>query len=106
MDDFRDVTLHCIAPDFILPASLTEIESEAFANCAFTYVKLSENTDTIGKNAFANCRNLKYIYIPEGCLWIDRYAFTGVTGLTILGVDGSYAKTYAGARGFDFIAVP
>ena len=103
-----DTTLYAVwlEPDFVLPAALTEIGEEAFMGGAFTYVKLPENTDTIGKNAFANCPNLKYIYIPKDCLWIDRYAFTGVTGLTILGVDGSYAKTYASGKGFDFIAVP
>ena len=103
-----DITLYAVwlKPDFVLPDALTEIGEEAFANCAFTYVKLPENTDTIGKNAFANCPNLKYIFIPKNCLWIDRYAFTGVTGLTILGADGSYAQTYASGKGYDFIAVP
>ena len=100
-----DTTLYAVwlKPDFVLPDALTEIGEEAFANCGFTYVKLPENTDTIGKNAFANCPNLKYIYIPKDCLWIDRYAFTGVTGLTILGVPGSYAQTYASGKGFTFI---
>lgn len=102
-----DTTLYAVwaQPDFVLPTALTTIENEAFANCAFRFAALSENTDTIGKNAFANCPNLKYIYIPEDCLWIDRYAFTSVTGLTILGVDGSYAKTYAKQVGFTFIPI-
>ena len=92
-------------PDFVLPDALTEIGEEAFANCAFTYVKLSENTDTIGKNAFANCRNLKYIYIPVKNATIDSNAFYGVAGLTVLGVSGGNVERFASGKGFDFIAV-
>ena len=89
--------------DFILPETLTVIESEAFNGCAFSSVKLSENTTTIGRFAFADCPNLKYIYIPAATENIDLYAFIGVDGLTILGKIGSYAETYAQENGFGFL---
>lgn len=102
-----NVTLYAIwlVPDFVLPASLTEIGEEAFSGCAFTYVKLSERTRSIGQFAFADCPNLRYIYIPAATTSIDRYAFAEVTGLTIFGKAGSYAEAFADARGFTFEAV-
>ena len=80
----EDTTLYAVwvQPDLILPASLTEIEEEAFASCDFTFVKLSENTLTVGPRAFADCPNLKYIYIPAETT-VDPTAFENVEGLTI-----------------------
>ena len=83
-------------PDFILPANLTSIEEEAFAECAFTY---------IGPRAFADCPNLAYIYIPEATRRIDPNAFGKTNNLTIIGKDGSYAEFYAQKYGFTFEAV-
>ncbi|MCR5089303.1 MAG: leucine-rich repeat domain-containing protein, partial [Oscillospiraceae bacterium] len=93
-------------PDFILPAALTEIGEEAFAAGAFTFVKLSEQTTTIGTRAFADCSRLKYIYIPAITEIIDEHAFDGVEGLTILGTAGSKAEIYATEHGFDFVVFP
>ena len=53
---------------------------------AFSYVRLSENTATVEKNAFANCPNLKYVFIPSSTTNIVADAFAGVSNLTILGV--------------------
>jgi uncharacterized repeat protein (TIGR02543 family) len=79
-----DTTLYAVwvRPDFVLPDALTDIEAEAFAGCAFTFVKLSENTETVGPRAFADCPNLKYIYIPAGAA-VDDTAFQNVEGLTV-----------------------
>ena len=103
----EDTTLYAVwvKPDFILPSALITIEDEAFAGGAFTYVKLSENTASIGKNAFANCPNLKYIYIPGTNIDIDPDAFGTMTALTIFGKADSDAATYAQQKGFTFIAV-
>ena len=94
-----------LKPDFILPASLTAIADEAFAGGAFTYVKLSENTDFIGKNAFANCPNLGYIEIPRVNVEIDGAAFGTCTELTIFGKAGGNVESFAQAHGFTFVAV-
>jgi len=104
----EDVTLYAVwesmEPDFILPASLIIIEEEAFANCSFTYVRLPETTTTIRSKAFADCDNLRHIYIPEATITIAADAFEGVSDtLTIHGADGSYAEFYAGKHGFDFV---
>ena len=94
-----------IKMDVVLPAALTEIESEAFDGCVFSSVKLLDKTVTIGSHAFVDCPNLKYIYIPAATTAIAADAFAGVDGLTILGAHGSYAETYATAHGYTFISV-
>ena len=103
----RDLTLYAIwqSADFILPASLTTIEDEAFEGGAFRYVQLAEGTASISSRAFADCPNLRYIYIPEATGTIAKDAFEGVTGLTILGRSGSYAEFYAQRNGIAFVAV-
>ena len=79
-----NVTLYAVwvQPDFVLPASLTDIEEEAFAGGAFTFVKLPDTIRTVGPRAFADCPNLKYIYIPAEAE-VDPTAFENVEGLTV-----------------------
>ena len=102
-----DLTLYAkwIEPDFVLPASLTSIEAEAFRGSAFNFAALSAKTVKIGDSAFADCTNLWYIYIPATAVEIADNAFAGVNGLTILGAAGSTAESYAAAHGISFIAV-
>ncbi len=91
--------------DLILPGALTNIGEEAFSCGAFTYVELSEKVTNIEKNAFANCSNLAYIYIPAETIDIDPFAFGDMRGLTMLGKANSSVETYAGEHGFAFIAI-
>ncbi len=103
----HDFTLYAVwaQPDFILPPALTKIEDEAFAGGAFIYVKLPEQAVSIGRNAFADCPNLTYIYIPAQTTEIHAEAFGNIQGLTILGNAGSYAETYAQDHNYVFISV-
>ena len=89
-----------------MPMEITVIDKEAFFGAAFTYVKLSEKTTSIGWHAFADCPNLAYIYIPALTTQIDDEAFGTLQGLTILGKTGTTAETYAQNHNFNFIAVP
>ena len=100
------VTFYAVwaSPDFVLPASLTVIEEEAFAGGKFRFVKLSENTRSIGRRAFAGCRPLTYIYIPASTTSIDPTAFSG-SPVTILGQSGSAAEAFAQNNHISFIAV-
>ena len=86
----------------ILPAALTEIGDEAFAGGAFTYVKLPEQSVSIGWRAFADCPNLSSIYIPAHTTQINEEAFGDKQALNIIGVPGSAAETFAIEHGFAF----
>ena len=55
------------------------------------------------KRAFADCGNLRDIYIPESTVKIAEDAFEGVSGLTIHGKEGSYAEFYAEKHHYAFI---
>lgn len=93
------------APDLVLPAALTVIGDEAFVGGAFRCVKLSEQTVSIGRHAFAACPNLAYVYVPAAATDIDPLAFGDRTALTILGEAGTAAQSYAREHGYGFIAV-
>ena len=92
-------------PDCILPSELTEIGEDAFANSAFTFVKLSEKTEKIGPNAFAGCQKLAYIYIPSVSIDIDPTSFGNRTNLTIYGKSGSPTEDFANNKGITFVAI-
>ena len=89
-------------PDFILPANTVSVEEYAFQGCAFTYVKLSDATETLGNGAFAGCPNLKHVYMPPNTVEIGSGVFPA--GVTIHGQAGSYAAFYAESNGYGFIA--
>lgn len=91
--------------DFILPSALQVIGDEAFAGVNAIYVKLGEDVTEIGDSAFANCGNLKWIYIPTGTVTISDSAFEGTNGLTILGYKNTEAQSYAARLGCAFVAL-
>ena len=94
------------SPDLILPASLIEIDEEAFAGGAFAYPVLPVGAEIIREGAFTGCPNLVCIYIPETTETIIGQIFDSNRSITIFGRAGSYAQTYADSYGnLDFVAV-
>lgn len=104
----EDMTLYAVwaVPDLVLPSSVTAVTEESFRGDAFRFAKLPEGAKSIGKNAFASCTKLKYVYIPATVTSIDSTAFSGVSGLTVFGKSGSAAEDYALDQGYTFKAVP
>ena len=82
--------------NFAVPANspLATLDPGSFTGCT-----------SLTNFPFANCPNLYTIYIPESCTSIAANAFKGVNGLTIWGVAGSYAESYADIYGYDFVSV-
>ena len=88
----------------VLPQAVTVIAEESFMNTSFYYVVLPESVTAIEAKAFADCSNLKYIYIPDHTTKIAENAFLNVNGLTIYGKEGSYAEFFAHKYGYEFQA--
>ena len=113
----------------VLPDSVTKIGSNLFNGCtALTDVTLSTNLQAIPANTFYGCASLQKLVAPYAVTKIGKNAFancTSLTSLTLLrnvteaasdalsypeqvtvyGVKGTYAETYAVSVGASFAAI-
>ena len=87
-----------------LPASLTEIEAEAFAGGRFEYIRVPAGVTKIGSRAFADCPYLRYIEIQGMTTEIAPDSFYGAYGVTICAPFNSSAAAFAKEYGIPFIA--
>ena len=84
-----------------LPASLLEIEAEAFSGTCFNYIVCNEGLETIGEQAFANSPGLYEILIPGRVTSIADNAFENCGEvLVIYCYRNSEAARYAQQQGF------
>jgi len=104
----------------VIPEGVTHIPAYAFYSCTnFTHFELPDSLQSIPAYAFAGCTNLEKIWIPEGIepqydeegnqtsfVPIASTAFNDVSTSTmsIHGVSGSYAETFAKSKGYPFVA--
>ncbi len=93
----------------MLPEKIKGIGYSVFNDCSSLEVMvLPDAVETIGGNAFSGCTKLGNIWIGENVESIHDYSFwncsTGI--LTIHGVSGSYAQTWAGEKGYAFSTDP
>ena len=110
-----------------IPDSVTSLGSSIFEGCSsLTDVNLGRNISSIPQNAFKNCESLKKLVVPYYTTEIGNNAFNNDTAfteitiprnvtsisstafsypdkLTIYGVPGTYAETYAGNNGIKFV---
>ena len=113
----------------VLPDSVTEIGSNLFNGCtALTDVTLSTNLQAIPENTFYGCVSLQKLVAPYAVTKIGKTAFANCTSLTeltllrnvteaaadalsypeqvtVYGVKGTYAETYAASVGASFAAI-
>ena len=62
--------------EFVIPDSVTEIGSGAFANCInLTSITIPDSVVCIGESAFYNCGNLENVIIPDSVTKIGSGAF-------------------------------
>ena len=89
--------------DMVLPTGLDRLETGAFREIAAESVYVPDGCSFIGEEAFADCRSLRRIRIPESC-GIDGTAFEGCGGVSIFGTPGSPAEEFClQHEGFSFV---
>ena len=85
-------------PDFVLPASLTDIEEEAFAGAVMSVVYIQDTCESIGNYAFRGCANLTQIRIPADCV-LGQDVFDGCDYVYVYGTAGTgNAESYCEAH--------
>ena len=85
-------------------AGLTEIGSYAFDLCqSLNKVVLPYSLTKLNNNAFSNCTKLTEVTINRNVSTIGSNAFSYPDRLTIYGISGTYAETYAGSVGAKFV---
>lgn len=89
-----------------LPSMLSDIGTSAFWQCgSLKSVTIPGNVTEISDRAFAYCTDLSSVTIPESVKTISDSAFNGSTSVTIYGVAGSYAETFAKNNSIKFSAL-
>ena len=89
-----------------LPSMLSDIGTSAFWQCgSLKSVTIPDNVTEISDRAFAYCTDLSSVTIPESVKTISATAFNGSTNVTIYGVAGSYAETFAKNNSIKFSAL-
>lgn len=67
--------------DVVLPASVTDLGTRAFASCIKLFKITMPGVDYIGMESFAHCENLKEIALPETLGKIRKAAFADCKAL-------------------------
>ena len=98
----RRVIAHA-STQMILPAFATVIEEEAFSGSAAVEIVLPDQCTTIGDGAFANCTQLRMIYMPDSVVNIAGNAFNGSEKVIFLCESDNAAAAYARNKGIDYI---
>ena len=96
---------HCDSlKDVKLGTGISKIPAYAFNLCPeLQKIVLPYRVSTIDANAFTNCTKLTEIIIPRGTASISASAFSYPDRLTIYGISGTYAETYANQIGAVFV---
>ena len=83
---------------------LTKIPSYAFNLCqSLTKIELPYRLQTVYANAFTNCTSLTEVTIPRNTGSIASNAFSYPAKMTVYGIAGTYAETYAKSVGAKFV---
>ena len=90
--------------DVKLGTGITQIPTSCFEHCdALPSVVLPYRVSKVGDNAFKNCVALTEITIPRATTTISTSAFSYPAKMTVYGISGTYAETFANQQGMKFV---
>lgn len=88
-----------------LGSGITTIPVSAFEHCdALESIVIPRRVTTVGNNAFKDCVKLTTVTVPRSVTSISDSAFSYPARMTIYGVSGTYAETFANSKGITFVA--
>ena len=88
-----------------LGAGITAIPSAAFEHCdLLEEITIPRRVTSIGDTAFKDCVKFRAVHIPRSVTSISSTAFSYLSKLTIYGVPGTYAETFANANSITFVS--
>ena len=108
-DSLTTMGIYCFAECDKLAAvtfgtGLTKVPSYAFNLCqSLKKIELPYRLQTVYANAFTNCTSLTEVTIPRNTSSIASNAFSYPTKMTVYGITGTYAETYAKSVGAKFV---
>lgn len=85
-----------------IPEETLEIKSEAFKGVDASVVVVPYSTDSIGDSAFADCADLKSVFVRSYSVEFGENVFAGSPNVVIYGHYGSTAETYAADNNIPF----
>lgn len=90
--------------DVSLGTGLTAIPESCFANCpSIKEIVLPYRMKTLAAKAFNACTALTDVTIPRSVTTIGSQVFSYPAKMTIYGIDGTYAQTYADENSIQFV---
>ena len=90
--------------DVKLGTGITQIPTSCFEHCdALPSVVLPYRVSKVGDNAFKNCVELTEITIPRATTSISSSVFSYPAKMTVYGISGTYAETFANQQGMKFV---
>lgn len=88
-------------PDMNMPTGLTVLEEESFMGIAARCILLPDSLKTIKSRAFADCPNLRQVYIPDTVTSMAPDAFAGCRYLVLVG--DARVEAYAKENGLFYL---
>ena len=109
--DCDESVIRVVIPAEIKGVAVTAIGDEAFANCKLlTGVKIPEGVMSIGNGAFRNCVSMESAEIPGGLTAIGNEAFAGcrtLSGVTLPdGLTSIGERAFQGCRSVEAFRIP
>lgn len=87
------------ATSVVVPSCVTEIEEEAFKDCAeLTSVVINDSVENIGSGAFNGCAKLRTVTLPSSLKRMERELFRGCSALEEIHIPDTVH--YIGASAF------
>ena len=87
----------------VLPASVTNVETEAFANVSAWEIVLPETIESIGDRAFADSDDLLLIVIPNDSAVINGNPFENSSLARIAAPSDGQTESFADSEGIPFV---